>query len=285
MEPKPTSLEQPTEAVRSVDAQLLRTLADGRSCGVSDLIEQIGVTATAIRQRLERLLAAGLVERDKLVTGRGRPSFEYRVTEKGLRYAGADPADLAEAMWHEIFELPDEGLRKRLLAAIARRLGQGLARETATASLPLSARASGSTERSADNSPTDSRRSGAAAEAMAATDADAPANTNTAASGLEPRLGLTVPAGIEAKLRQIGESLAKRRIATQIGSSTDAAHGLPVLDLQYCPYPNLRDATPDRSMCELERRMLSEALGGPVELSTCVLDGDPVCRFVPQASA
>ena len=43
----------------------------------------------------------------------------------------------------------------------------------------------------------------------------------------------------------------------------------------------MTDSSDDRSMCRLEEQMLSEALGQPVELSSCRLDGDACCQFAP----
>lgn len=257
------------DAVRSVDSQLLRALGDGKTRGVGELIATLGVTATAVRQRLERLLESGLIEREKVVSGRGRPAFEYRLTERGRWCAGADPAELAEAMWQEILELADEDVRLRILTGIARRLGRGLASE-ATAAVE---------------------------QANQGVNVPAPTVPRRRHRRLPSAVTAATNSGLAERMRMIGDSLAKRRIATRISfhpenqlghPENQLGHpenqlGLPVLDLPSCPYPALRDATHDRSMCELERRMLSEALGGPVQLSSCVLDGDSVCRFTPGA--
>lgn len=259
LEAYPTGLEQ--DPLRGVDTQLLRALGDGRTRGVGELIESLGVTATAVRQRLERLLAAGLIERQKMVSGRGRPSFEYRLTDKGRWCAGADPADLARAMWFEILDLGDDELRGRILSGIARRLGEGL---------------------------TDDRESDAVGVdkqvnvvGVGAVGESAGAVSSERASGVVST-GSRVNRELAERMRKVGHSLAKRRIVTRIELASDGGRlDLPVLDLPSCPYPALRDATHDRLMCELERRMLSEAIGNPVELSSCVLDGDPVCRFTP----
>lgn len=115
--------ELPPTDVRTVDRELLDALRSGEAFGISELTELLGVTATAVRQRLERMLESGLVERTKVVAGRGRPTFTYQLTLLGHRRAGADHADLADAMWHEILALPDTQVRNELLARIARRLG------------------------------------------------------------------------------------------------------------------------------------------------------------------
>ncbi len=116
--------DQPSSDVRSVDRELLNALRSGESLGIAELTDQLNVTATAVRQRLERLLESGLVEREKVVAGRGRPTFNYRLTLLGHRKAGADHAELADAMWHEVLAIEDAQLRNQLLSRIAKRLGQ-----------------------------------------------------------------------------------------------------------------------------------------------------------------
>jgi hypothetical protein len=86
-------------------------------------------------------------------------------------------------------------------------------------------------------------------------------------------------------MRHLVDMLAERRIATRVVFDGLSVASLPGLDVPACPYPALRDATEDRSMCQLETAMLSEALGQPIRLSSCLLDGDSVCRFVPAAGS
>jgi len=117
--------------VRSVDRELLDALRGGEALGVSALTEQLGVTATAVRQRVERLLEKGLVQREKVVAGRGRPTFNYRLTLLGHRRAGAEHAELADAMWREIMALEATEIRDSLLTKIAVRLGRTYGQQAA----------------------------------------------------------------------------------------------------------------------------------------------------------
>jgi predicted ArsR family transcriptional regulator len=80
------------------------------------------VTATAVRQRLVRLLKQGDIERNAERITRGRPVYRYGLTEKGRRRSGANFADLAIALWHEIREIKDTEVRRGLLARISHRL-------------------------------------------------------------------------------------------------------------------------------------------------------------------
>ncbi len=100
------------------------------SVGIGQLTKQLGVTATAVRQRLDRLLEMGLIEREKIVHGRGRPTYQYRLTVTGHRRSGANPIDLAEAMWREILAIPDPEAREHVLAGVAARLGRQYRRTT-----------------------------------------------------------------------------------------------------------------------------------------------------------
>ncbi len=193
-------------------------MRSGESLSIGELTEMLGVTATAVRQRIERLLEKELIDREKIVAGRGRPTYRYRLTVTGHRRAGADPADIADAMWREILAIGDENLRSRIVSSVAARLGRQFAA--------------------------------------------------CVASGEEHDT-------FESRMQKLSEMLSARHIDTEVSHSGQ----LPVLDIGACPYPSLTDASEDRQMCRLEEQMISEALGQPVHLSSCRLDGDSCCQF------
>ncbi|WP_149495947.1 helix-turn-helix transcriptional regulator [Roseiconus lacunae] len=124
--------------VRSVDRELLRAMPADALIGVGDLIDRLGVTATAVRQRIDRMLERELIEREKVVAGRGRPTYQYRLTEKGRRINSADSTELAEAMWQEMLAIEDPELRDRMLAGIAKRMGKEYASRLADARMDAS---------------------------------------------------------------------------------------------------------------------------------------------------
>lgn len=204
--------------LRAVDRELLVALRGAEAAGIGELTEQLGVTATAVRQRVERMLELGLIEREKVVSGRGRPTYHYRLTVLGHQRAGANATDLADAMWREIMRMQDAAARQQLLSAIAARLGRQFADQVGQAGSDVS---------------------------------------------------------FETRMTRLSKMLADR----QIDSEVIRDGGLPVLDMGSCPYPSLTDASEDRAMCRLEEQMLSEALGQPVQLSSCRLDGDSCCQF------
>jgi predicted ArsR family transcriptional regulator len=104
------------------DIGLLDILRKNGPASVAQLAAEMQVTATAVRQRLTRLLAQGEVERTTERISRGRPVHRYKLTDKGRRRAGANFADLAIALWAEIREIKDPEVRRGLLQRVSKRL-------------------------------------------------------------------------------------------------------------------------------------------------------------------
>ena len=202
--------------IRPVDQLVLDLLRRQAGLSVTDLMERLEVTATAIRQRLDRLEESGLIERRKQGVGRGRPSFNYFLTPKGSQQAGVTYSDLAIALWNEVKQIESAELKASILERVSERMGISL-REL------------------------------------------------LAAGPLEDRMQLM--AGI----------LKDRKIPTCMTSGV----GLPILEVQACPYPDLVGHEHDRSVCNMETKVLSTALGQEMELSQCRLDGHSCCQFKP----
>jgi DeoR family transcriptional regulator, suf operon transcriptional repressor len=106
----------------SSDSNLLDMLRTVGPLGVAEMAHQIEVTPTAVRQRLGRLLAQGLIQRQPIRNGRGRPKHRYELTQLGLRLTGSNFTDLALAMWHEIEAIEDYNLRRVLLRGVLKAL-------------------------------------------------------------------------------------------------------------------------------------------------------------------
>lgn len=92
--------------------------------GIGELADSLGVTATAVRQRLDRLMRSGLVERSTVSKPRGRPSHAYRLTEAGHRLGGDNFRDLALVLWREIRGVRDPAVRSGLLGRIGSALAE-----------------------------------------------------------------------------------------------------------------------------------------------------------------
>lgn len=117
---------QPSLAASS-DVTLLDMLRRVDELTVPQIAEAMGVTATAVRQRLVRLMGQGLIERKVQRNGessRGRPSHVYSLTEQGRRATGANFADLSIAMWQEIRQIKDPEVRRGLLGRLAKTLAE-----------------------------------------------------------------------------------------------------------------------------------------------------------------
>ena len=104
------------------DGPLLDHLRQNGDASISELVERLGVTATAVRQRLGRLSEGGLVTRTAVVEGRGRPSHRYRLTEAGIQSAGTNYDDLAKVLWQEVRSIDQPEIRRGLIGRIANRL-------------------------------------------------------------------------------------------------------------------------------------------------------------------
>ena len=107
---------------RPSDTGLLDILRKSGPRSVAQLAKEMKVTATAVRQRLVRLMGQGEIERTTERITRGRPVHRYSLTEKGRRRAGANFADLAIALWAEIREIKAPEVRRGLLQRVSKRL-------------------------------------------------------------------------------------------------------------------------------------------------------------------
>ena len=201
-----------SQAMATSDVTILDLLRKRDAMSVSELAICLDVTATAVRQRLTRLMSQQYVTRTIMKAGRGRPSHRYTLTLKGERKTGANFADLAIALWQEIRSIDHAEIRRGLMQRIAKRLsamyGDKIQGET-----------------------------------------------------------------IAERLDQFGDLLSERELPFSVSEEGD----LPVLTMLACPYPGL--AEQDRSVCSMERMLLSEVLGRSVALTECRLDGDRCCTF------
>jgi predicted ArsR family transcriptional regulator len=200
--------------IRPVDQLVLDLLRREEGLSIQDLMDRLEVTATAIRQRIDRLVDSGYIERRKQGVGRGRPSFTYFLTDKGWRQAGVTYSELAISLWSVIQTIESAEVKSQLINRVADRMGVMF-----RTMLP-----------------------------------DAP---------------------LEERMRILAGLLNNRKVPSRVCGS----EALPILEVQACPYPDLVNDRSDRSVCELEQKALSAALGHPVELSQCRLDGHTCCQF------
>jgi predicted ArsR family transcriptional regulator len=103
---------------------------------IGDLVEFTGVTATAVRQRLARLMDGGLVAREATAAGRGRPMHRYSLTPAGVRSGGTNYDLLAKVLWEEVRDVRDPEVRQGLLKRISQRLADSYRAEMHGETLP-----------------------------------------------------------------------------------------------------------------------------------------------------
>ena len=194
------------------DIALLDLIRKNQRMTVAGLAKSLGVTATAVRQRLTRLMDEGCIERAVVPTKRGRPQHAYSLTTKGRRQTGENFGDLAMVLWQEIRIIKDPVVRRGLIERVSQRLADLYADQI-----------SGAT--------------------------------------------------VEQRMLDLVALFAERRLPLAVDQSGE----LPVLSVEACPYPEL--AEQDRSVCSMERMLISEILGETVRLSQCRLDGGCSCTF------
>jgi len=121
---QPTRREPAGLEPRGSDAAVVDLLRLRQSLAARELADALGVTATAVRQRLDRLMKAGLVERTAVAKPRGRPSHAYSLTEAGRKLGGDNFRDLALVLWREIRSIRDPQVRSGLIGRIGASLAE-----------------------------------------------------------------------------------------------------------------------------------------------------------------
>jgi predicted ArsR family transcriptional regulator len=114
---------------QSTDRELLELLRRRGMMTVHDLVEAADVTATAVRLRLNRLMAQGLVERSVEHEGRGRPRHGYFLTEQAQVLLGQNYADLAMVLWGELKGFEDRAMGMKVLRRVADKLAERYRRQ------------------------------------------------------------------------------------------------------------------------------------------------------------
>jgi len=111
--------------IETADRSLLDLIRRHGPLTVAELAERQGVTPTAIRNRLTRLVGSGMVERRVAHGGRGRPRHTYEASAEAHRRLGQNYADLAVVLWDEMMRtVEDRKLRRVLFGRITERLAE-----------------------------------------------------------------------------------------------------------------------------------------------------------------
>jgi len=108
-----------THRNETADTDVLNLLADDGPIALSDIMQHFAVTRNSVYQRLLRLMADGLVARELVRGGRGRPSYRYSLSPKARRMAGNNFADLAAVLWQQVLGIEDSRHRQDIIKNIA----------------------------------------------------------------------------------------------------------------------------------------------------------------------
>lgn len=222
------------------DLDILDCLRNAGPMTVAELAERFSVTPTAIRQRLNRLHAEGLIERQASRAGRGRPHYVYGITGKGRQTAGANYTDLAIALWGAIRSIDDPKVRAHVLTAAAHEMARMYWRQVKGLTV--------------------SERMAEVARLLS-----------------QKRIPFSVEATGETGSGSNLQATSRPSVASPGDATASRGTRLPILVGQACPYPDLAEI--DGQICQWERLWLSELLGIEVHLTQCQREGGNQCRF------
>jgi predicted ArsR family transcriptional regulator len=202
-----------SSALDTRDREILVHLHESAGGDIQALCERLGVTRTAIRQRIARLEGSGLVTSELQGHGRGRPRLIYCVTSEGLRELGENYRELAVVLWEAISGFQDEAVRSELLSHVRNRLAERFRKQLV--------------------------------------DCDS----------------------VEDRIDQLADEMK----SSGFNVESDHSGGLTILRETSCPFPMLADV--DDAICQVEREVLEQVLGAPVEFRTKCQDGRGCCEF------
>jgi predicted ArsR family transcriptional regulator len=195
------------------DREILEHLHQAGSGDVQTLCDVLGVTRTAIRQRIARLETAGFILSELQSQLRGRPRHLYRVTAEGLHELGENYRELAVVLWEAITGYEDAAVRESLMGRVQSALAERFRKQL------------------------------------------------VGCDSIEDRL----------------DQLADEMKSSGFNVESDHSGGLRILRETSCPFPMLADV--DEAICQVERRVLEEVLGAPVEFRSRCRDGQGCCEF------
>jgi predicted ArsR family transcriptional regulator len=195
------------------DREILEHLHQAGSGDVQTLCDVLGVTRTAIRQRIARLETAGFILSELQSQLRGRPRHLYRVTAEGLHELGENYRELAVVLWEAITGFEDAAVRESLMGRVQSALAERFRKQL------------------------------------------------VGCDSIEDRL----------------DQLADEMKSSGFNVESDHSGGLRILRETSCPFPMLADV--DEAICQVERRVLEEVLGAPVEFRSRCRDGQGCCEF------
>lgn len=195
------------------DREILQHLHQSAGGDIQTLCELLGVTRTAVRQRISRLESAGIIASELQGQSRGRPRLIYRVTAVGLHELGENYRELAVVLWEAISGFEDAEIRSVLIGQVRNSLAERFRRR------------------------------------------------------------LVESESVDDRLDQLADEMK----SSGFNIESDHSGGLRILRETSCPFPMLADV--DETICQVEREVLQQVLGAPVEFRSRCRDGHSCCEF------
>jgi len=111
------------------DREILQHLHRSAGGDIQTLCDVLGITRTAVRQRISRLESAGMIASELQGQTRGRPRLVYRVTAGGLHELGENYRELAVVLWEAIAGFEDVETRAALIGRVRNALAERFRRK------------------------------------------------------------------------------------------------------------------------------------------------------------
>ena len=113
----------PTES-GSAGQRIIEEIARHGHLTIADLVDRLGVTTTAIRQQVNRLLADRWLVRDRRHGVPGRPADVFSLSEKTKRLFGGLNDELSKLLIEEIAQLEGPARSRSILQSVGRRMAE-----------------------------------------------------------------------------------------------------------------------------------------------------------------
>lgn len=104
--------------------EIIDLLARRHSMTIRQIVDDLGVTTTAVRSQVNRLESEGWVERSQRRGGAGRPADVFRLTPRGRRLFSSRAEDTVAALIEAAFDKLGPAGTRNLLRGVGHRLAE-----------------------------------------------------------------------------------------------------------------------------------------------------------------
>ena len=128
-------MDQVSLGQRGPAAEILRMLQRQGPKNVKALETELGVSTNAVREQLQQLQNAGLVQVSKVRRGAGRPAHVYSLSEKAQALFPQPYDVVLKLLIEEIVSADGVASAQRMLNSVGQRMAEGLSDEDGSLSL------------------------------------------------------------------------------------------------------------------------------------------------------